>query len=138
MFVKNDEGKPPLSLVPRAAVLEAAKVLGYGATKYPKYNHLQGTDWSRYLDAALRHLYAWADREDTDPESGLSHLSHALSNLCILVQYVHEGVGTDDRRPAEPSARAGSFGSHPYNAGSAEEALDCGPWGHRPNLHDHE
>lgn len=100
-FLKHDTGKPPLSLLPRAALVEAAKALQYGSGKYSKYNHLQGADWSRWLDSALRHLYAWADREDLDSESGLSHLSHALGCLMVLSLYEQESLGTDDRRPVD-------------------------------------
>lgn len=38
----------------------------------------------RYLDALYRHLQAYRSGESHDPESGLHHLSHALTNIAFL------------------------------------------------------
>lgn len=94
---KFDMGKPPLSLLPRAALEAEAMVLAYGANKYGRDNWRLGMDHSRLLDACLRHIVAYAEGEDVDPESGLSHLAHARCGLGFLLHYRTAGVGTDDR-----------------------------------------
>ena len=38
----------------------------------------------RYLDALYRHLQAYRFGETVDPESGLHHLTHALTNVAFL------------------------------------------------------
>jgi hypothetical protein len=81
---KYDSGKPQLSLIPTEALEEAAKALAYGAGKYGRNNFKKGHQWSRLVDAALRHLYALAHGQPIDEESGNTHLSHALASLCML------------------------------------------------------
>jgi hypothetical protein len=94
---KFDQGKPPLGLVPGVAIREIAKVLQYGATKYDRYNWLKGMKWSRLYDAALRHIYAWIEREECDEETSLSHLAHAGCCIVFLITYEKLGLGEDDR-----------------------------------------
>lgn len=95
--VKHDAGKPPLELLPREALWRVAEVLGYGAQKYSKYNWRGGLEWTRVYGAVLRHLTAWADGEDLDGESGLSHLAHAGCGVCFLLQYSKDRPDLDDR-----------------------------------------
>jgi hypothetical protein len=95
--IKNDQGKTPITLVPREGIELTAKVFAFGATKYGRDNYKQGMEWSRVLDASLRHILAFANGEDKDPESGLSHLGHALCCLNMLAYYETKGKGTDDR-----------------------------------------
>jgi hypothetical protein len=79
--MKFDSDKPPMGLLPGKALAEVAKVLAHGAEKYAPENWRK-VEGSRYLDAALRHLFAYRDGEENDPESGLSHKAHAA--CCIL------------------------------------------------------
>ena len=95
---KHDSGKPPLSLLPREALEGVAEVLAFGAKKYDVHNWRKGMKWSRLLDATLRHIVRFADREDCDEESNLSHLAHAACNLCFLMHYQINNRGDDDRR----------------------------------------
>jgi hypothetical protein len=95
--VKADTGKAPISLVPRSAIVAEAEVLGFGARKYAAHNWRKGMKWSRLGDAALRHLLAWIDGEDVDPETGLSHLAHLRCCAGFLIEYQRLGLGEDDR-----------------------------------------
>jgi hypothetical protein len=95
--VKGDKGKAPLSWVPRIAVEQEALAFKFGAVKYGKGNYQKGMEWSRLLDAALRHIYAFSDGENNDSESNLSHLAHARSNLAMLMVHVDKKLGKDDR-----------------------------------------
>jgi len=94
---KNDDGKPALGLLPFAPLEEVAKVLGYGAVKYGKYNFKGGFEYTRLIGAALRHLFAFARGQDKDPETGLSHVAHAVCNLLFLLDQQIASTGTDDR-----------------------------------------
>ena len=95
--VKFDSGKPPIALISRVALEEEARVMAYGEKKYGTHNWRNGMDYSRLLDASLRHILAYADGEDKDPETGLSHLAHARCCLAFLSEYEQRKVGNDDR-----------------------------------------
>lgn len=86
-----------LDLIPVYAQVEEAKVHGMGATKYAPYNWRKGYNWSLSYAALQRHLVAFWNGEDTDPESGLPHLAHARWHTGTLLEFLHYGLGTDDR-----------------------------------------
>lgn len=95
--VKHDSGKAPLSLLDRKALESIAEVLAFGAEKYAAHNWRAGFDHTRLSDAALRHIFAWIDGEDADPESGLSHIAHAQCCLMFLQRMIIEKPERDDR-----------------------------------------
>jgi hypothetical protein len=43
----------------------------------------------RYLDAALRHMFAHAKGETHAEDSGLPHLAHAACNILFLLELLH-------------------------------------------------
>lgn len=94
---KHDQGKPRMDLLPKELLEEVAKVLTFGAEKYDAHNWRGGMDWSRLIGACQRHLIAWNDGEDTDEESGLSHLAHAGCCIAFLLTYQATETGNDDR-----------------------------------------
>jgi hypothetical protein len=95
--IKHDKGKTPLSILTKESLKAEADALGYGANKYGKDNYKKGMEWSRVIDACMRHLVAFNSKEDIDNESGLSHLAHAKANLAILIYYTENKIGKDDR-----------------------------------------
>lgn len=94
---KFDQGKPPLSLIPTKPLLEIAKVLEHGAGKYDEHNWRKGMKWSRLLSSSLRHITAFNEGEDLDPESGINHLAHAACGLMFLLEYYTTHKELDDR-----------------------------------------
>lgn len=101
-FQKADAGKPQWSLLPWDVLLGVVHILGFGAAKYGPSNWLNGADWSRYYNSTMRHLTAWWMGESVDPETGRSHLLHAICGLLFLAAYEIRGIGRDDR-PKLPS-----------------------------------
>lgn len=95
--VKYDTEKPRYDLIPPEALESLAKILTFGAEKYGAHNWEYGMDWHRPYAAAQRHMWAWWNGEDNDPETGESHLDHALCCVAFLLTYEKRGVGTDDR-----------------------------------------
>lgn len=86
-FKKADTGKPTFELFPFELLAETNKVLQHGAAKYGILNwqKKEGFKLSRCYNALLRHMFAWWIKgEDNDPETGLSHLSHAMCNLVFF------------------------------------------------------
>ena len=100
--IKQDAGKPPMSLLDRTALEDIARVLGFGAEKYSSQNWRGGIRMSRLTDAALRHLFAYIDGEDLDPESGLPHLAHASCCLMFAQWMAKNRPDLDDRFKQPP------------------------------------
>lgn len=95
--VKYDKGKARYELIPTEALQGLAEVLTFGAEKYDPRNWEKGMDWGRVFGALQRHLWAWWNGEDTDPETGMSHLHHAACCVAFLQTYEARGIGNDDR-----------------------------------------
>jgi len=82
--VKFDNDKPRYDLVPTYGIESAAKVFSFGAAKYGDRNWEQGLPFGRLYAALQRHLNAFWAGENLDPESGESHLGHAMCCLLML------------------------------------------------------
>ena len=80
--LKNDDEKPDLSLFSATWLFGVGSVLTFGKKKYAAHNWRKGIKISRLMAAALRHILAFNNGEDADPESGLSHLDHA--SCCLM------------------------------------------------------
>lgn len=95
--MKKDHGKAPWHLLPYDALRGAVLVLAFGAKKYRERGWEEGMDWSRVYSATQRHLAAWWHKEGVDPDTGYSHLWHALCCVLFLTAYELRGSGNDDR-----------------------------------------
>ncbi len=94
---KHDQGKAPITLIPQEFILGMAEVFAKGAVKYGRHNFRKGIEVSRTLDAAMRHLLAFANSENYDPETGLSHLFHAGCSLAMCAYNLRNNPHLDDR-----------------------------------------
>lgn len=78
--------------------LELALAMTEGALKYGAHNYrAAGVRASVYYDAVMRHLMAWWEGEDTDPDSGVSHVIKAMACLHVLRDSMHMQNWVDDR-----------------------------------------
>ena len=92
-------GKIPMHLWPPTATAMGAIGLLDGMHKYGRSNWREaGVRASVYVSACQRHLAAWFEGEDNDPDSGLPHLGHALACLAILVDAQVADKLVDDRQ----------------------------------------
>lgn len=92
--------KAPIHFVPVRVIFEIGLGMLEGALKYGGHNYrIAGVRSSIYYDALMRHIGAWWEGEDIDPESGLPHVVKALSCLAVLRDAQHNGKLTDDRPP---------------------------------------
>jgi hypothetical protein len=87
------------------ALMEIAKVAGFGGRKYARYNFLKGFAWSLSYDALQRHLHAFWSGEEVDPESGLYHVAHAGWHCMCLLAFTIRTLGIDDRPKTVSSVR---------------------------------
>jgi hypothetical protein len=95
--IKHDHGKTRLDLIPYEALEQIGKVLAFGATKYGEANWAEGISYSRLLGAALRHVNQFNAGEDTDAESGISHIAHAGCNIVFLLWMIANRPDMDNR-----------------------------------------
>ena len=110
--------KAPLSTVPMGVMVEVGVGMLEGAAKYGRHNYRAiGIRSSVYFDAAMRHLIAWWEGEDIDPDSGLSHITKALCTLTVLRDAQMQGKCSDDRAPR-------SVAFYPAMNAAAAELLD--------------
>ena len=97
---KGEAGKKkaPLNLLPPYALEQCSWVHKLGSEKYGPYNWRKtGVCASTYVAAIMRHLNAWRDGEDLDPESGISHIAHVACSCNILLDADYCGTLQDDR-----------------------------------------
>lgn len=102
---KESQGalKPGMSAVPVPALVDIGRVMAHGAAKYGRHNFRETrVNASTYFDAVLRHLFAWWEGEDADPESGLPHLAHAAAGLTVVMDAGLQKKLNDDRPPPSP------------------------------------
>ena len=92
--------KVPQSVVSRLVLGELGLAMFEGARKYGRHNYrVAGVRASVYFDAVNRHMDAWWEGEDLDPDSGLSHVTKAIATLVVLRDAMLQEKFTDDRPP---------------------------------------
>lgn len=92
--------KAGMSCVPASVLAELGVAMTEGALKYQPYNYREaGVRMSVYYDALLRHMFAFWEGEDIDPDSGVSHVTKAIATLVVLRDAMMQGMCTDDRPP---------------------------------------
>lgn len=102
--MKYDKQKVALGLLPLEVLAPVAQVFEFGAAKYGEFDWYydgKNTEWIRTFSSIQRHLFAWHNGEDIDPDSGLPHLAHATSQLMILMSHVDNHPKMDNRRKNE-------------------------------------
>lgn len=98
--VKNDfaDGKTQrYDLIATGPWDDLAKLLGFGAQKYAARNWELGFDWSRPYNAIIRHLNAFWNGEEIDPDSGAPHMVAVMCNAMFLAEFVRTHPELDDR-----------------------------------------
>lgn len=96
--------KVSVTKLPPVAVIHGSRAMMDGARKYGPYNWREKDVVAHiYLDAALRHLYAWFEGEELAQDSGVHHLGHAIACCAILLDAQTNGNLIDDRPITERS-----------------------------------
>lgn len=97
--------KVPRSVLPARPIAEVGLAMLEGALKYGRHNYrVAGVRASVYYDAVGRHLDAWWEGQDIDPDSGLSHIAKAVAGLLVLRDSMLQGNWNDDRPPRASDA----------------------------------
>jgi len=122
--------KAPISTLSCAVLFEMGLGMLEGARKYGRHNYrAMGVSATVYYDAAMGHLMDWFEGEDIDPDSGLSHVTKALTALAVLRDSMLMGNWVDDRPLRNPN----KFYKKHFNP-KAEEIIGRYPNGEEPYL----
>ncbi|KKM07780.1 hypothetical protein LCGC14_1730450 [marine sediment metagenome] len=117
--------KVPLHCVSSAVLMQMGLGMMEGGRKYGTHNYRSmGVLASVYYDAAMRHLMAWWEGEDTDADSGLSHITKALTTLSVLLDSMLMGNWKDDR-PIQLPDGLGLAGLNEKAAGIIKKYPEC-------------
>ena len=95
--------KAPLSTLSCVVLYEMGLGMLEGARKYGRHNYrAMGVSATVYYDATLRHIMDWWEGEDIDEDSGLNHITKALTALMVLRDSMLMGNWIDDRPIQNP------------------------------------
>lgn len=95
--------KAGLSTISRPVLYEVGLAMLEGALKYGRHNYrIAGVRASTYFDACGRHMDAWWEGQDIDPDSKakLHHITKAIAGLTVIRDSMIMGNWTDDRPPS--------------------------------------
>lgn len=113
---KHYAGAKKVSYAPVPAQVEAEIGLGMseGARKYGRHNfrvvgYINASD---YYDSMRRHLAAWWEGEDIDPDSGLHHLIKLITSAIVVRDSMYTGRFKDDRPPKLPEGWEKMLNAH--------------------------
>lgn len=85
------------SLVSWKAMEPLVEVLMFGAKKYAPNNWKKGLAVTEITESLIRHVHAFIEGEDNDPESKLSHIGHIMCNAMFLSYMIMFKPEFDDR-----------------------------------------
>ena len=123
---RYNRGKPRYELIPTGPLRALVDVYTKGAHKYSLYkdkegriikgedipletvhnyellddgaqNWRKGLSWSETIGAVERHIAAWKNNENIDPDLKTQHLANAAWGLFSLMEYAHSFPQGDDR-----------------------------------------
>lgn len=114
--IKHDSEKIQVELLDPLWLFGVGRVLTYGAKKYAAWNWKKGLAITRCIGAALRHIYAFLNGEDLDPETKLPHLHHASCELMFASVLMETHPHLDDRYKPEPDFLLGDILVHVGNS----------------------
>lgn len=91
-------GKLRYDLLEPFAMEQLVKVFTKGAEKYEDWNWTKGMPWNKMLASLKRHIAAFENGEDFDPELGTYHMANAAWNALGLVSYYKLCPEKDNRQ----------------------------------------
>lgn len=103
----HGDKKVKVQYIPASAIIALGQALGEGGDKYGPFNYRESkVEALTYIGGMLRHLLAYADGEDIDPEGGKPHLAGLMANAAILIDTKSCGTLIDNR------PKLGNAGAH--------------------------
>ena len=84
-------------LIPIHPLNLLAELYGKGAEKYAAHNFRKGYEWSKSYASAMRHMTAFWNGEDIDPEMAIPHVICAAFHMFALAEFMKFHPDFDDR-----------------------------------------
>ncbi len=81
---KKEVKEARMSLLPWDVLRDLSELYAFGARKYAAHNWRLGYEYSKSIDALGRHFQQWVMGEDTDEETGKSHLLSVMFHAAVL------------------------------------------------------
>jgi hypothetical protein len=98
VYVSLIDPQPPWHMLPWRVVMETALGMMEGGIKYGRHNYRGcGVRCTVYYDATMRHIADYLEGTVIDKDSGMSHLSKALSSSQVMLDSMIMGNWIDDR-----------------------------------------
>jgi hypothetical protein len=94
---RKNTGKLQWSQIDFELLEDLVRVLEFGEKKYTAGNWRKGMPTAELCESLLRHTFAFMQGEDNDPESGISHIGHIMSNAMFLAYNVKKKKEFDNR-----------------------------------------
>lgn len=95
---RKNNGKLQWTQIDFESMEDMVRVLEFGAEKYDRDNWKKGFPVRQLCDSLLRHMTAFLNGEDIDPESGLTHIGHIQCNAMFLAYNMKHHPEMDDRK----------------------------------------
>lgn len=98
-YAPKPGGKLDMTLLTGTMRKGIVEALTPGAIKYGLFNwRVKPNSHRQLIAAAERHIDAFMEGEDLDPETGVHHIKHAAASLCIVIdQLGYHPADIDDR-----------------------------------------
>lgn len=96
--LRLNQGKIQTREIDPAFILGMAKVLTESRSKYPHFNWAKPTKLSTPYESMMRHILAFQQGEDIDPDDGLPHLLKAAVNIMFMNYHVSNNKDYADDR----------------------------------------
>lgn len=94
--LRYNDGKLRWSLVDFKSLEPMVRVLEKGAFKYDDHNWKKGMPATQISESLLRHMFAFMNGEENDPETNESHLGHVMCNVMFLIYNLRENPEFND------------------------------------------
>ena len=94
---RYNEGKLQWDLMHLSSFEPMIRVLEFGAKKYEKDQWKKGFPIRQIYNSLIRHMIAFMNGEDNDPESGLPHIGHIQCNIMFMAYVLENHPHFDDR-----------------------------------------
>jgi len=96
------DGKIDYSLIPIRPLRELGRVYNIGAAKHGAQTWREGVLFSNHIAALYRHLLAFIDGQDIDPDDGQLHLGSVAWRAFSLIELAYTHPELDDRIKSRP------------------------------------
>lgn len=98
MSARYNQGKVQVREVDPSFILGLGEVLTASRQKYDEFNWAKPTKITTPYESMMRHIMAFQQGEDIDPDDGLHHLLKAATNIMFMYYHITNNPDYSDDR----------------------------------------